>query len=260
MVSHTCEYIETDGTTAGVCHLPGEHGGRSVGNPEAPGRGTLLRLPEIAGKTGLAQGTIRSKYHGGTMSCVWKLGRRLVAWEADLDAWLVFEQDKTTKNAAIGPYESLVTECPDLAALARLVARETAIRSAMDETGEDRQTIVDMVAAADSMDQEAILALTDGAPTTLRDALATYADGLSKQPDDETARADQVFNDITALLEYPYPGQLHLEIENPEDNEDFLEIRVNGRTLFEANHDDHGRDGMRAAREVAQAVFDAVAP
>lgn len=60
-------------------------------------RGRLLHMPEIRALTGMADGTIRSRYHGGTMPCVWKLGRRLVAWESELVAWLDAERAKTAK-------------------------------------------------------------------------------------------------------------------------------------------------------------------
>lgn len=235
----------------------------SVGDVLAIGRGPLLYLKEIVNRTQLAEGTVRSKYHAGTMPCVWKLGRRLVAWEADLEAWLAFEQERTTKRpgqARLGPYEALVTECPDLDALRRLVIREEAIRGTMAETGEDRQTIVDMIGAADSMDQEAVLALTDGAPTTLRAALQAYLDAVGQAAErGETRDAGDVFNDITALLAYPYPGGATLETDlDPEDDE-ALAIMVNGRVVYRANHDEHGHAGMDAAKSAAEAVFRAVA-
>jgi predicted DNA-binding transcriptional regulator AlpA len=61
-------------------------------------RGALLRMPEILARTGMADGTVRSRYHAGTMPCVWKLGRRLVAWERDLIAWLDEERERTSKG------------------------------------------------------------------------------------------------------------------------------------------------------------------
>jgi predicted DNA-binding transcriptional regulator AlpA len=60
-------------------------------------RGRILHLPEIAQITGMPEATIRSKYHGGTMRCVWKLGRRLVVWEKDLRDWLDQQRIATTK-------------------------------------------------------------------------------------------------------------------------------------------------------------------
>jgi predicted DNA-binding transcriptional regulator AlpA len=61
------------------------------------GRGRVLHMPEIRELTGMADGTIRSRYHGGTMPCVWKLGRRLVAWESELVAWLDDERARAGK-------------------------------------------------------------------------------------------------------------------------------------------------------------------
>lgn len=65
-------------------------------------RGELLYLPRIMEITGMPEGTIRSRYHSGTMPCLWKLGRRLVAWEAELDQWMAEQQEATTKTRANG--------------------------------------------------------------------------------------------------------------------------------------------------------------
>lgn len=61
-------------------------------------RGELLYLPAIMERTGMPEGTIRSRYHRGDMPCLWKLGRRLVAWERDLEAWLDEQRAATTKT------------------------------------------------------------------------------------------------------------------------------------------------------------------
>lgn len=65
-------------------------------------RGELLYLPDIMQRTKMPEGTIRSRYHSGTMPCLWKLGRRLVAWEAELDQWMAEQQEATTKTRASG--------------------------------------------------------------------------------------------------------------------------------------------------------------
>lgn len=65
-------------------------------------RGELLYLPRIMEITGMPEGTIRSRYHSGTMPCLWKLGRRLVAWERDLEEWLEVQRAATTKTRANG--------------------------------------------------------------------------------------------------------------------------------------------------------------
>lgn len=65
-------------------------------------RGELLYLPRIMEITGMAEGTVRSRYHLGQMPFLWKLGRRLVAWERDLEAWLDEQQQATTKTTPGG--------------------------------------------------------------------------------------------------------------------------------------------------------------
>jgi predicted DNA-binding transcriptional regulator AlpA len=74
-------------------------------------KGRVLYLPEIMARTGMPEGTIRSRYHAGTMTCLWKLGRRLVTFERDLDAWLRRQQEATTKtkdgSAPIGEPENM---------------------------------------------------------------------------------------------------------------------------------------------------------
>lgn len=65
-------------------------------------RGELLYLPDIMQRTKMPEGTIRSRYHSGTMPCVWKLGRRLVAWEVELDQWMAEQQEATTKTRTRG--------------------------------------------------------------------------------------------------------------------------------------------------------------
>lgn len=65
---------------------------------EESDRGRLLHIQEIIDRTRMPEGTIRSRYHSGTMSCLWKLGRRLVAWEGDLTKWLDQQRQATTKD------------------------------------------------------------------------------------------------------------------------------------------------------------------
>lgn len=60
-------------------------------------RGRLLYLPEIIEMTGMPENTIRSRYHRGEMPPMWKLGRRLVAWEFDLIKWLDEQRELTQK-------------------------------------------------------------------------------------------------------------------------------------------------------------------
>lgn len=83
--------------------------GGDVVTIEQKGKGRLIYLPEIMERTGMPEGTIRSKRHGGTLPFVWKLGRRLVAWEAELDAWMADQQDQTAKDADPNVTKLLVT-------------------------------------------------------------------------------------------------------------------------------------------------------
>lgn len=92
----------------------------------------------------------------------------------------------------------------DLDVVVRAVAREHTIRQVVAETGEDRKTIADMLDAQISMDQESVLSLMDGEPTTLADGLRRYVDQLD--PADENLRADTVITDLDTLLAYPWPG------------------------------------------------------
>jgi hypothetical protein len=85
------------------------------------------------------------------------------------------------------------------------VSREWSIRKVMAETGEDRQTVIDTMGAIDSMDQEAVLALTSGAPTTLADGLQAYIESLPSS--DGTAADWDVASDLHALLMYPWPEE-----------------------------------------------------
>jgi hypothetical protein len=104
--------------------------------------------------------------------------------------------------------EDLIAALPhatDLDGLRAALIREYFIRQAMAETGEDRQTVVDMIGALDSMNQEAVLELTSGAPTTLADGLQAYIEALDTE-DADVSRSD-VLDELHALLTYPWPGE-----------------------------------------------------
>lgn len=93
----------------------------------------------------------------------------------------------------------------DLDVVIRAVAREQVIRHAMAETGEDRQTVADMLDASISMDQEAVLDLMEGEPTTLAAGLKRYVSELEGQ--DELQPRDRIVSDLDSLLAYPWPGE-----------------------------------------------------
>jgi predicted DNA-binding transcriptional regulator AlpA len=49
---------------------------------------TILRLEEISDRTGVPVATLRWYRHNGMGPRTWKLGRRVVAYEDDVQAWL----------------------------------------------------------------------------------------------------------------------------------------------------------------------------
>jgi hypothetical protein len=92
----------------------------------------------------------------------------------------------------------------DLEAVQTALSRENIIRSVMASSGEDRQTVADMVDAMRSMGQEAVLSLTEGEPTTLADGLQRYVDSMDL--DGPAMDPDVLSTDLTTLLAYPWPG------------------------------------------------------
>lgn len=72
---------------------------RSAGQPDRTGD-RLLQLPEISERTTLEEATLRWKRHRGELPFVFKLGRRLVAWERDVLAWIDEQQAKDAEDRA----------------------------------------------------------------------------------------------------------------------------------------------------------------
>ena len=103
-------------------------------------------------------------------------------------------------------WELLLREEADLEQVKRALARETVIRHMVAETGEPREIVAEMVDASASMDQEAVLDLTEGEPTTLRAALERWLDLWMKLHNPETPTAD-VIEGLSAILAYPYPEE-----------------------------------------------------
>jgi hypothetical protein len=102
--------------------------------------------------------------------------------------------------------EGLLEEA-DLEAVKRALAREQVIRDAMAETGESREIVAEMVDAHTSMDQEAVLDLTEGEPTTLRDGLEQFVAELERRMEgDPGSTFGEVLDGLNALLSYPWPG------------------------------------------------------
>lgn len=110
--------------------------------------------------------------------------------------------------------QDLLAGADDLGAWSAALVREKTIRNVMAETGESRKIVTEVADAAESMDQEAVLSLTEGKPTTLADALGRYVDGIRQRPflnfgdqNDEVAGTwEEVEADLNALLAYPWPS------------------------------------------------------
>lgn len=151
----------------------------------------------------------------------------------------------------------------DLDKVQRALIRETAIRRTMAQTGEGRDTVVDMIEAMESMDHEAVLDLTEGEPTTFRDAVLRYVAELEKRdPDgDELTPVARVTDELGTILAYPWSDEeerlalhdphygLALHVTQPEY--DRVEVRIGSNRWLVANvdpRDDH------AVATVAEAV------
>ncbi len=93
----------------------------------------------------------------------------------------------------------------DLDTVRRAIAREEAIRATVKESGESYEIVAETLDAMISMDQEAVLDLTEGEPTTLQAGLVAYVQELEKR--DELQPRDRVVTELGMLLAYPWPGQ-----------------------------------------------------
>lgn len=161
---------------------------------------------------------------------------------------------------------TVLAETQDLGRVQAALVREKVIRNTMAQTGEGRSTVVDMVDALESMDQEAVLDLAEGEPTTLADGLRRYVDELEKRdPDgDELTPVARVAAELGALLAYPWSEEEALvALHNPhyglalhvvQQEYDRTEVRMgNNRHLVANVH--HSGDDASAVREVAEAVY-----
>lgn len=98
--------------------------------------------------------------------------------------------------------EDALRSVEDLDAIQRALSRETVIRNVMKESGESREVIAEQVDAAISMDQEELLKIAHGNPTTLREGLEQLyekwlTDGVP----------DGAEYELSMLLDYPFPGE-----------------------------------------------------
>jgi len=162
----------------------------------------------------------------------------------------------------------VMAEADDLESVRDALVHEFAIRHAMAETGEDRQTIVDTMGAVESMDQEAVLELTSGAPTTLADGIQALIESIDAENGVASYIPSDVVTMLHALLTYPWPEEeavigthasnasVSLRVEEPDD--DHLEVYVGGQKVAEADYETHTRSGMQAVQDVAEAVHKAI--
>jgi hypothetical protein len=134
----------------------------------------------------------------------------------------------------------------DLDVAQAVFVRERVIRDTMAKTGEDRATVTDMLDALGSMDQEAVLDLTEGEPTTLRAALQRYVDHLETQGD--TDSLDHA-NNLTTILAYPWPRITVKDEEGPNAHHSL--IKMGDQVIGRINTD---REGASVADDTAEII------
>jgi hypothetical protein len=158
----------------------------------------------------------------------------------------------------------------DLDAVNRAVEREREIRIGMARTGQGREVVAEFLDAEAAMDEEAVLGLTEGQPTTLVDALRRYVEELEKKADLSEPSGwppARMAGELAALLAYPWPeDERRISLHNPhyglalsineEENRDLV-IRMgsNRWEVARVNWEDAGSGGQRAAQAVAEAVY-----
>lgn len=153
----------------------------------------------------------------------------------------------------------------DLDAVSRAVEREREIRIGMARTGEGRQVVAEFLDAEASMDQEAVLDLTEGQPTTLVDAIQRYIKELEKR--DKLQPRARVAGELAALLAYLWPEDerrvslhdvhhgLALHIDEEENRDLVIRMVSNRWEVARVNWEEAGSGGQRAAQMVAEAVY-----
>lgn len=167
--------------------------------------------------------------------------------------------------------------CEDnLVEVERALVREKAIRSTMARTGEGRQVVAEAMDAMQLMDEESVLELAEGAPTTMRDAITRYIRIMNQESgtDEVEAYRDRVASDLDAILEYPWVAEeeflashagtrsLKLNVRRIRDDAGFLErveIRIGGGWLIlSASAEHHNQRGLEAIASGAGHVHRAV--
>lgn len=160
-------------------------------------------------------------------------------------------------------YENLadaLRSVDDLDEVQRALVREQAIRATVRETGEPYEIVAETMDAMISMGDEAVLSLTEGDATTLKEGVTKYIGHLEAQGD--TASLD-VAADLTNLVEFSWPiaspprETLALAVDFPEDDK-HLVITLGGQEVAKANHSEHGWSGMEVAQRTAEKVHAAI--
>lgn len=161
-------------------------------------------------------------------------------------------------------FQELVAQADDLDRVTRAVEREREIRIGMARTGKGREVVAEFLDAEAAMDDEAVLDLTDGNPTTLVDALTRYLAELEGR--DELQPRARVAGELAAILAYPWPEDerrvqlhnphyglaLHFECSEGWDQEIKISMGNNRAVIYTSSA---GRESASIAEEVAQAVY-----
>lgn len=162
-------------------------------------------------------------------------------------------------------WDNYLAQEPDLDAVARAVEREREIRIGMARTGEGREVVAEFLDAQAAMDDEAVLDLTDGNPTTLVDALTRYLEELEGR--DELQPRARVAGELAAILAFPWPEderrvQLHnphyglaLHVDQEENRDLVIRMGSNRWEVARVNWEDAGSGGQLAAGVVAERVY-----
>jgi hypothetical protein len=190
---------------------------------------------------------------------VWKIYNRVNFQDHGTDGIAEGLEDVARHDMA-----DLLSVVDDLDAVSRAVEREREIRLGMARTGEGREVVAESLDSLESMDQEAVLELTDGEPTTLVDALTRYIAELQWRG---TTDALDSAASLAAILEFPWSHeeelvQLHephhgLGIYFTEEEDRDLVVRMgnNRHEVYRVNWEDAGSGGQRECQAVAEAVY-----
>lgn len=190
--------------------------------------------------------------------------------------WKIYErinfQDHGTEGIAEGLEDvarhdmgDLLSVVDDLDRVTRAVEREREIRIGMARTGEGREVVAEFLDAQAAMEDEGVLDLTEGNPTTLVDALTRYLAELGGR--DELQPRERVAGELAAILTFPWPeDERRVQLHNPhyglalhitqEENRDLVIRMGNNRwEVARVNWEDAGSGGQLAAQAVAEAVY-----